>query len=317
MQREYITLGKKENLMNIQAEEKWLPVYEALASKVRLKVIQLLAQKPRNIKELAEELGLSSAIMTMHVKKLEKAGLISTKRIHGNGGVQKLCSLAVNHIEIDIPMEKEERKYYQTIIPIGHYTDFEIEPTCGLATLEKVIGYYDDPRYFLDPDRVNAKILWFSKGYVEYKIPNYLLPGQQPEELEISIELGSEAPGYNNNWPSDIYFEINGVYVGQWTSPGDFGGERGKYTPSWWNTNINQYGLLKVIRVTHKGTYIDGEKISRVNLDDIDIYRKQWSLRIGVKEDAVHVGGVTLFGKGFGNYDQDIVARLYYNDTRN
>jgi transcriptional regulator, ArsR family len=303
--------------MNIQAEEKWLPVYEALASKVRLKVIQLLAQKPRNIKELAEELGLSSAIMTMHVKKLEKAGLISTKRIHGNGGVQKLCSLAVNHIEIDIPMEKEERKYYQTIIPIGHYTDFEIEPTCGLATLEKVIGYYDDPRYFLDPDRVNAKILWFSKGYVEYKIPNYLLPGQQPEELEISIELGSEAPGYNNNWPSDIYFEINGVYVGQWTSPGDFGGERGKYTPSWWNTNINQYGLLKVIRVTHKGTYIDGEKISRVNLDDIDIYRKQWSLRIGVKEDAVHVGGVTLFGKGFGNYDQDIVARLYYNDTRN
>jgi len=317
VEREYIILGKKENLMNIQAEEKWLPVYEALASKVRLKVIQLLAQKPRNIKELAEELGLSSAIMTMHVKKLEKAGLISTKRIHGNGGVQKLCSLAVNHIEIDIPMEKEERKYYQTIIPIGHYTDFEIEPTCGLATLEKVIGYYDDPRYFLDPDRVNAKILWFSKGYVEYKIPNYLLPGQQPEELEISIELGSEAPGYNNNWPSDIYFEINGVYVGQWTSPGDFGGERGKYTPSWWNTNINQYGLLKVIRVTHKGTYIDGEKISRVNLDDIDIYRKQWSLRIGVKEDAVHVGGVTLFGKGFGNYDQDIVARLYYNDTRN
>jgi predicted transcriptional regulator len=317
VEREYIILGKKENLMNIQAEEKWLPVYEALASKVRLKVIQLLAQKPRNIKELAEELGLSSAIMTMHVKKLEKAGLISTKRIHGNGGVQKLCSLAVNHIEIDIPMEKEERKYYQTIIPIGHYTDFEIEPTCGLATLEKVIGYYDDPRYFLDPDRVNAKILWFSKGYVEYKIPNYLLPGQQPEELEISIELGSEAPGYNNNWPSDIYFEINGVYVGQWTSPGDFGGERGKYTPTWWNTNINQYGLLKVIRVTHKGTYIDGEKISRVNLDDIDIYRKQWSLRIGVKEDAVHVGGVTLFGKGFGNYDQDIVARLYYNDTRN
>lgn len=317
MEREYIILGKKENLMNIQAEEKWLPVYEALASKVRLKVIQLLAQKPRNIKELAEELGLSSAIMTMHVKKLEKAGLISTKRIHGNGGVQKLCSLAVNHIEIDIPMEKEERKYYQTIIPIGHYTDFEIEPTCGLATLEKVIGYYDDPRYFLDPDRVNAKILWFSKGYVEYKIPNYLLPGQQLEELEISIELGSEAPGYNNNWPSDIYFEINGVYVGQWTSPGDFGGERGKYTPLWWNTNINQYGLLKVIRVTHKGTYIDGEKISRVNLDDIDIYRKQWSLRIGVKEDAVHAGGVTVFGKGFGNYDQDIVARLYYNDTRN
>lgn len=299
--------------MNIQATEKWLPIYEALASRVRLKVIQLLAKKPRNIKELAEELQLSSAIMTMHVKKLEKAGIISTTRIHGNGGVQKLCSLAVNHIEIDIPLEKTERKYHQMIIPVGHYTNFEIEPTCGLATLEKVIGYYDDPRYFLDPDRVNAKILWFSKGYVEYKIPNYLLLSQRPEELEISMELGSEAPGYNNNWPSDISFCINGVYVGQWTSPGDFGGDRGKYTPSWWSTNINQYGLLKVIRVTHEGTYIDGEKISKVNLEDIDIYRKQLSLRISVEEDAAHLGGVTLFGKGFGNYDQDIVVRLYYS----
>jgi len=298
--------------MNVKATEEWLPVYEALASKIRLKIIQLLAEKPRNIKELANELGLSSAIITMHVKKLEKSGIISSKRVRGNGGVQKVCSLAVNRIQIDIPAKKEEREYYQIIIPVGHYTDFDIEPTCGLATLEKVIGYYDDPRYFLDPDRVNAKIIWFAKGYVEYKFSNYLLPGQHLEEIEISMEIGSEAPGYNNNWPSDIYFELNGVFLGQWTSPGDFGGQRGKYTPSWWNDNVNQYGLLKIIRITKEATYIDGKKVSNTNLKDIDTSRKQWSLQIGVKEDATHVGGVTIFGKGFGNYDQDIVVRQYY-----
>ena len=87
--------------MNIEATEEWLPVYEALASKVRLKIIQLLAEKPRNIKELASELGLSSAIMTMHVKKLEKSGIVTSKRVRGNGGVKKICSLAVNRIQSD------------------------------------------------------------------------------------------------------------------------------------------------------------------------------------------------------------------------
>ena len=33
-------------------------------------------------------------------------------------------------------------------------------------------------------------------------------------------------------------------------------------------------------------------------------------LRIGVKDEAKHPGGINLFGRGFGNYDQDIVMRL-------
>jgi predicted transcriptional regulator len=29
-----------------------------------------------------------------------------------------------------------------------------------------------------------------------------------------------------------------------------------------------------------------------------------------VKADAKHPGGINIFGRGFGNYDQDIVLRL-------
>jgi predicted transcriptional regulator len=29
-----------------------------------------------------------------------------------------------------------------------------------------------------------------------------------------------------------------------------------------------------------------------------------------VKEDAEHPGGINIFGRGFGNYDQDIVLRI-------
>jgi predicted transcriptional regulator len=33
-------------------------------------------------------------------------------------------------------------------------------------------------------------------------------------------------------------------------------------------------------------------------------------VRIEVTPDARHPGGVNVFGRGFGNYDQDIVLRL-------
>lgn len=299
--------------MELDISKHSLPVFEALASNVRINIIHLLAEQPRNMKELADALGLSSAIISMHVKKLEKAGIIRTDRIPGKGGVQKLCVLYVDKMEITFPTKQQvKQEYHQTEISIGHYTDLQIRPTCGLATPEKIIGEFDDPRYFFDGERVNAKILWFYQGYIEYKVPNYLLSSQHPKELEISMELSSEAPFTNSNWPSDIDFYLNDVHLGQWTSPGDYGDSRGKYTPSWWPSVVNQYGLLKKIRITGHGTYLDGKLFSNVTLNDVAIREKQWTFRIAVEEDSVHVGGVTLFGSGFGNYNQDLVFQLFY-----
>ncbi|WP_078544952.1 ArsR/SmtB family transcription factor [Litchfieldia alkalitelluris] len=299
--------------MEINISNEHLPVYEALASAVRIKIIHLLAERPMNIRELAEATELSSAIMTMHVKKLEKAKIIYTDMIPGKAGVQKLCVLDVDKIEIIFPKKlKQIKEFHQFDVPVGHYTDFTIEPTCGIATREKLIGEFDEPRYFLDHDRVNASILWFGQGYVEYKIPNFLLSSNKPEELEISMEISSEAPDSNSNWPSDISFYLNGVQLGKWTSPGDFADNKGKYTPSWWPSHINQYGLLKYLRITSNGTFMDGIKISDVTLENVGIREKQWTFRVAVNKEEEHVGGVTLFGAGFGNYNQDIIFRLYY-----
>ncbi|WP_416147384.1 ArsR/SmtB family transcription factor [Salipaludibacillus sp. HK11] len=295
-----------------------LPVYEALASKVRLAIIQQLTMRSMNIRELAESVGLSSAIMTMHIKKLEKSEIIRTEMVPGKAGIQKLCILDVEQIEIHFPPKTESlTKYHETILSVGHYTDFYVEPTCGLATPEQIIGEFDEPRYFLDPERVNAKILWFSKGYIEYKIPNFLTPTENPKALEISLEMSSEAPFTNENWPSDITFYLNNVNLGTWTSPGDFGDSPGKYTPDWWPKVINQYGLLKFIRITEEGTYMDGMKLSDVTIQDIQIRSMQWSFRVSVPNDAKNVGGVTIFGSRFGNYKQDIIFRLFYTKDLN
>ena len=61
--------------MKLDLSEQSLPVYEALASPVRLRILQLLIKQPMNLKEIAQTLGLSGAIMSMHVKKLATAGL--------------------------------------------------------------------------------------------------------------------------------------------------------------------------------------------------------------------------------------------------
>jgi predicted transcriptional regulator len=304
-------------MINANTDEAWLPLYEALASPVRLSIINLLATNMMNVKELAEAIGLSSAIVTMHIRKLEKAGIVETKMVRKHGGTHKICSLAERTITIELPHKAlDVKKVHDVSVPVGHFTEFEVFPTCGIATTEKLIGQFDDPRFFLEPERMNAGILWFGKGYVEYKVPNYLLAGQRPVALEITLELGSEAPGINDNWPSDINFSLNGMEIGMWTSPGDYGEVRGRFSPAWWGDRVNQYGLLKVIRIQEDGTLIDGQHLSSTSIGEIGLERNFWTFRIGVKEDAVHVGGLTLYGKGFGNYNHDIMFRVFYEDGR-
>lgn len=66
--------------MQLQINEESLPVYEALASKTRIKIIQLLSKKDE-CQRFGKELGVSSAITTMHVKKLEEANIIKTEKV--------------------------------------------------------------------------------------------------------------------------------------------------------------------------------------------------------------------------------------------
>ena len=124
--------------------------------------------------------------------------------------------------------------------------------------------------------------------------------------------MSSEVPGTNLSWPSDITLWVNNIPVGTWTSPGDYGDKRWVYTPSWWKLEGSRYGKLKTWRFGETGTFIDGLRISDVTIGDLDLpSHHSISLRIGIDPAARHPGGVNLFGKGFGNHDQDIVMRLY------
>ncbi|MGZ9584891.1 ArsR/SmtB family transcription factor [Paenibacillus marinisediminis] len=304
-------------MQTIEVNSDNLSFLECLSSGTRIRIIELLNDRPMNISELAEVLDVSSAITTKHIQKLESAGIVACESTGGKRGRQKLCSLQLDAINLQFRSSKPQpKKSYTFSIPVGQYSAFEVNPTCGLASESKMIGMVDDPRYFSDPEHVQAKHLWFGSGWVEYGIPNFLLRNQELKRLEISLEICSEAPGFNERWPSDISFFINGIEAAMWTSPGDFGSKPGIYTPDWWNQGT-QHGQLKTLIVTEVGTYIDGVQVSDVTTRMLGIeFNKELTLRIASLITAEHCGGVSLFGKGFGNYDQEIEVNMYYS-TRN
>ncbi|WP_080836815.1 ArsR/SmtB family transcription factor [Cohnella massiliensis] len=299
--------------MKIPVTVRQMAVLECFSSESRVRIIELLNRKPMNVKELAEALGVSSAIVTKHVQKLEEAGIIRTESLSGARGRQKVCHLRLDSITLLLKTPEEgSSNRYAASIPVGHYTAYEAKPTCGLASRTKIIGMLDDPRYFSDPEHVEAAHLWLGSGFVEYRVPNYLLSGQRALGVTVTLELCSEAPGYNVNWPSDIYFYLNDVPLGFWTCPGDFGGAPGAHTPAWWKYGTT-HGLLKSIRLRHDGCFIDGVRMSPVTLGEVPIvYGEELRFRIAAPESARHAGGLSLFGKGFGNYDRDIEVTVEY-----
>ena len=169
------------------------------------------------------------------------------------------------------------------------------------------------PEVLSYPDRTQAAVVWFASGWVEYSIPSYLFTQGKVQALELSFEICSEYPGYNENWPSDIHFYLNGKLAGVWTSPGDFGGKSGIYTPAWWQHGT-KYGLLKTLRITQKGSFLDGTSLSPLTISQLEFpYNKDLSFRIAAPENAKNPGGVNLFGRGFGNYDQNLEVRVSYD----
>lgn len=78
--------------MQLEIDKSSLVVYEALASEVRIKIIQLLSKNKMNIKDLAQELQISSPIVTKHIKNSKMQALSAQKKYRGNRANRKFRS---------------------------------------------------------------------------------------------------------------------------------------------------------------------------------------------------------------------------------
>ncbi|ODT82239.1 MAG: ArsR family transcriptional regulator [Pelagibacterium sp. SCN 64-44] len=304
----------RQNFLVIDPEDD-IEVLKGLSSPIRVKILKLLhVEGALNGNDIAARLSLPQSTVSTNLQILEGAGLIRTETLKARKGNQKICHSTFNEVLVMFKEDIQQRheNNIEVSMPIGLYTSCEVSAPCGLCSSEAIVGLLDVPDTFLDPDRMKAGLIWFTRGFLEYQFPNNArLAKNIIEAMEFSMELSSEVPGTSADWPSDITLSVNGTEIGTWMSTGDYGDKRGVYTPDWWKLKGSQYGKLKSWRVTKDGTYVDGMKISPVSLADLDIdNHHSIRLRIAVKEDAKHPGGINIFGRGFGNYDQDIILRL-------
>ncbi len=290
-------------------------VAKALASETRIEILRLLRYQDLNVNEIAEYLNIPASSSAAHVKVLEEAGMIKTSLQPGIRGSMKLCRIVLDHIYVEMNTTKNLEQDEEIIkMPIGSFVDYRIEPTCGMASAKGPIGAEDDPRCFYLPERTEAQLIWIGNGYIEYRFPTNFLPGKQLHRMELSMELCSEDHEYNLDYPSDITLWVNGIEVGTWNSPSDFGGRRGKLNPDWWPDKNTQFGMLKTWAIMEHGCFLENEKTVSKGLQEFRLADRDYiSVRIGMKEDAVHIGGFNLFGESFGDYPQGIIMKLIFS----
>lgn len=291
-------------------------VGKALASRTRIEILKLLYYHSFNVGEIAEKLAIPSSSAALHIRLLEEAGLINTELHPGSHGTMKLCSRRSDYVNIRLLGEPGDIDRTSTAaMPLGAFTDCRIVPPCGIAGPHALIGADDRPADFFLPERINAQLLWSTGGYIEYRFPYPLKGSQRAKELILSFEACSEAPNYQEDWKSDISVWINGVECAVWQCPGDFGSRRGRLTPAWWGSGVTQYGMLTTVTVSAAGTRLNSQAVSGPRIEDLRLAADCFiTLRIGNRDDAVYRGGFNLFGRCFGDYEQDIILSLVYSD---
>ncbi|MCI8622640.1 MAG: helix-turn-helix domain-containing protein [Provencibacterium sp.] len=289
-------------------------VGKALSSPVRLAILRLLQDRPLNIREIAAALSLPPSSAGLHVRALEEARLLETAERPGGHGLMKVCSPGCDYLSIRLNALPAEKGGTRTIhMAVGSYTDCDVSPTCGLAGETGPIGLPDDRANFFSPERIGAQLIWSSGGYLEYKFPNPVPEGCRAGRLTLSAEVCAEAPGYREDWPSEITLWLNGVDCGPFLCPGDFGSRRGRLNPDWWPDSMTQYGLLASWSISEQGCTVGGLPLRDPSIGQLHIEDNFYiTARLGIREGARCAGGFNLFGERFGDFPQDIVLQVQY-----
>ena len=287
---------------------------KALSSSIRIEMIRILSRETLNIGEIAKKTGIPASSAAFHLKMLEEAGLVRMEEQPGTRGNMKLCTTKLDRVSVKMfESTTDVSEVFTVELPVGAYSECCVTTTCGLGDRDGVIMNEDNLSEMYMPERLQANILWGSSGYVEYRFPNGVPAKREPHKISISMEICSEAPGHRDDWESDITLWINDVDCGTWNSPGDFGDRRGRLTPQKWPKGASQYGRQVIWEVGSDGSYINGVRIGEADIEQLGIMDNTFiAVRVGNKEDAVHVGGFNIYGKHFGDYNQDIVLTIEY-----
>lgn len=314
--KEPSALSFKRLEMSIDQKDSLCQVAHALSSRLRVDILRLAGGGGMSVNELSRALNEPVSTVALNVEVLRRAGLIHCESQKGARGTIKLCTRRLDEIHLNLSPEPRkgsgENRYE---LPVGCFSAAgDIRPTCGMVGKEGEFGMDDNPIAFFHPRHFQAQLIWMRTGYVEYCFPAFDPAQGQLDYVEVSFEACSEAPGYRNEWPSDICCWMNGRLAGVWRCPGDFGGRRGRLNPAWWGDGNSQHGQLVAFRVTAQGSLLNGGRIGNLTLSEARVCGTPCvTVRVGVGENGGHAGGLNLFGECFGDHAQGVVLRYGYH----
>ncbi len=303
-------------MIHIHTLRDGLPLFKALGSETRIAILELLIDKgPMRMTKIAQELQITGGALTTHVRMLNEAGILLIQTKGGRHGIQKVCSVNNERILIEAPMRAQGHQVYEADVEIGQFIDCEASSPCGIATTDRMLRPHDDPSSFSDPERLRAGVLWMDNGFVEYAVPSFVKAGQRLTKLEIAMEVGAGGPKLDEgDEGTEIAVSLSGHPLGTLALSPAKDNMVGKANPAWWNNAYRQRGANHMISVDDKGTFLNGERISDITLDDLDIKGKRsLPLRLSTVSGKK---GFTLYGRGFGGQPHGIRVRSHYKKTK-
>ncbi len=247
--------------MRIYAEEKNLDFFDALASKTRLKIIRLLSVGPLNIKEIANKVDLSAAIVTRHIAMLENCGIVKSESKPSSRGRQKICCLEEDIITVLLSASNQLKKQ-EKLLTIGSYSKaVDLQAPCGLKSDNVVKGIIDDPRYFMIPDRETVKHIWFSHGMLQYRIKEPI-NGTIFKSITVRMLLSIES--HQDNCPyGTVFFGLGGKEVCKRT------------------VKTSVVPETFTIKLDERGVTFNGEFVSNTGIDEFELNADDFTFEIG------------------------------------
>ena len=141
-----------------------LDIFKCLSDSSRLKIINSLMIEPMYVELLAERVGLSTSTVSFHLKKLEDANIVSSKKeqyytIYTLN--EEILSMNLKDLIVDSRKEEEilnerEEKYKKKIIDsffkYGKLIEIPVQKKKRQIVLEKIVEAFEKDREYTEKE---------------------------------------------------------------------------------------------------------------------------------------------------------------------
>ncbi len=100
---------ERDGIMYVVGYRHIAKVAQALGSETRTRIIELLAEKPEGLDEIAEKLGQSKANISSQIRRLEEIGIVAPTYQPGTRGIRKLVELRIRAVVFVLSREEEHK----------------------------------------------------------------------------------------------------------------------------------------------------------------------------------------------------------------